>query len=68
MSSVFVYSNKILFLLAFGRIHDVNQLDDASQENQHAEHDNHVREQIESGPGVSIDKPPFCNIFFLQKE
>ena len=33
-----------LFLLAFGRIHDVNQLDDTSQENQHAEHDNHVRE------------------------
>ena len=33
-----------LFLLSFGRIHDVNQLDDASQENQHAEHDNHVRE------------------------
>ena len=42
MSSVFVYSNKILFLLAFGRIHDVNQLDDESQEDQNCEYDNHV--------------------------
>ena len=31
-----------LFLLAFGRIHDVNQLDDESQENQNCEYDNHV--------------------------
>ena len=48
-----------LFLLAFGRIHDVNQLDDTSQENQHAEHDNHVRE-ADRKRARSLDRHARC--------
>ena len=33
---------RFLFLLAFGRIHDVNQLDDESKEDQNCEYNDHV--------------------------